>query len=60
MNKRYATQACRSYVPEAPYFCEWEFLGDLLRFGADVKVMAPPELRSRIKTALHEAVGRYV
>jgi predicted DNA-binding transcriptional regulator YafY len=35
-------------------------MGDLLRFGADVEVMAPPDLRNRIKRAVHEALGRYV
>ena len=49
-----------SYVLEIPYSDERELVRDLLRFGADVEVMAPPDLRSRIKRVLHEAVGRYV
>jgi predicted DNA-binding transcriptional regulator YafY len=32
----------------------------LLRFGADVEVLEPADLRKRIKRALHDAVGRYV
>lgn len=60
MNKRYASQADGSYVLEVPYSDERELLGDPLRFGADVEVLAPANLRSRIKRVLHRAVGRYV
>lgn len=59
-NQRSTTEADGSYVLEIPYSDERELMGDLLRFGADVEVLAPPDLRSRIKRALHEAVGRYV
>ena len=59
-NQRSATQADGSYVLEIPYSDERELLGDLLRFGADVEVVAPVDLRNRIKRALHEAAGRYV
>jgi len=59
-HQRSSTQADGSYVLEIPYSDERELIGDLLRFGADVEVMAPPDLRGRIKRALHEAVGRYV
>jgi predicted DNA-binding transcriptional regulator YafY len=58
--QRGSTQADGSYVLEIPYADDRELVGDILRFGADVEVMAPPDLRSRIKRALHEAVGRYV
>ena len=60
MSKRYASQADGSYVLEVPYSDEREQLGDLLRFGKDAEVLAPPDMRSRINWALHEAVGRYV
>jgi predicted DNA-binding transcriptional regulator YafY len=59
-HQRGSTQADGSYVLEIPYSDERELMGDVLRFGADVEVMAPPDLRGRIKRALHEAVGRYV
>ena len=59
-HQRSSTQADGSYVLEIPYSDERELMGDLLRFGADVEVVEPPDLRSRIKRALHEAVGRYV
>lgn len=32
---------------ELPYSDERELLGDVLRFGADVQVLAPPDLRAR-------------
>jgi len=59
-NQRSTTQADGSYVLEIPYSDERELIGDLLRFGADVEVMAPPDLRNKVKRALHEAAGRYV
>jgi len=59
-NQRSTTEPDGSYVLEVPYSDERELLGDLLRFGADVEVLAPQDLRSRIKKALHGAVGRYV
>ena len=59
-HQRGSTQADGSYVLEIPYSDERELTGDLLRFGADVEVMAPPDLRNRIKRAVHEALGRYV
>jgi predicted DNA-binding transcriptional regulator YafY len=59
-NQRTHTEADGSYVLEIPYSDERELLGDLLRFGADVEVLEPADLRSRIKRALHAAGGRYV
>lgn len=59
-HQRSKIQADGSFVLEIPYSDERELTGDLLRFGADVEVTAPPALRSRIKRALHEAAGRYV
>jgi predicted DNA-binding transcriptional regulator YafY len=59
-NQRTHTEADGSYVLEIPYSDERELLGDLLRFGADVEVLEPADLRNRIKRALHAAGGRYV
>lgn len=59
-NQRSSTEADGSYVLEIPYSDERELMGDLLRFGADVEVLAPPDLRSRIKRALHEAAANYL
>ena len=46
--------------PKIDLLDERELMGDLLRFGVDVEVIAPPDLRSRIKRALHEAAGKYL
>ncbi len=59
-NQRASTQADGSYVLEIPYSDERELMGDLLLFGADVEVLEPQDLRTRIKRALHEAVGKYI
>jgi len=49
-----------SFVLEIPYADERELVGDILRFGAEVEVLAPVELRASVLRALHAAVGRYV
>ena len=58
--QRSQTLADRSYVLEIPYSDARELVGDLLRYGADVEVLEPAELRVRVHRALLEAVGRYV
>jgi len=37
-----------------------KLLGDILRVGADVQVLEPPELRAKVQTALLDAVKRHV
>ena len=59
-NQRGHTEPDGSYVLEIPYSDERELMGDILRFGAEVEVLGPLDLRNRIKKALHEAAGRYV
>ena len=49
-----------SYLLKVPYSDDRELLGDILRFGADVQVLEPKELRSKVQKTLLEAVGRYV
>ncbi len=49
-----------SYRLEFPYTDERELIGDVMRFGAGVEVISPPELRQAMKKALHEALGRYL
>ena len=49
-----------SYVLEVPYSDEREILGDILRFGADVEVLGPADLRAKVRKALHDAAGRYI
>jgi predicted DNA-binding transcriptional regulator YafY len=48
-----------SYVLEVPYSNDQELLMDLLRFGPDVEVLEPPELRVRIHDALCAAAKLY-
>lgn len=48
------------YVLEIPYSDERELMGDILRFGPDVEVLGPPDLRARVRKSLHEATGHYV
>ncbi len=49
-----------SYLLKIPYSDDRELLGDILRFGADVQVLEPKELRSKVQRTLLEAVGKYV
>jgi len=37
-----------------------KLLGDILRLGADVQVLEPPELRAKVHIALLDAVKRYI
>lgn len=47
------------YLLEVPYSEAPELLMDILKFGADVEVIAPPELRERVIAALKEAASVY-
>jgi predicted DNA-binding transcriptional regulator YafY len=53
-------EADGSYVLSVPYSDDREIVGDIMRFGADVQVVEPAELRSRVQKALLAAVARYV
>ncbi len=48
-----------SYVMEVPYSNDQELVMDLLRYGADVEVLSPPELRTRVFDALCTAAKLY-
>ncbi len=48
-----------SYVLEVPYADHRELLMDILKFGADVEVLAPAELRAKVREALKAAIKRY-
>jgi predicted DNA-binding transcriptional regulator YafY len=48
------------YVLSVPYSDDRELLGDILKFGADVQVTAPRELRVKTQEALLQAVSKYV
>ncbi len=53
-------EADGSYVLSVPYSDDREIVGDIMRFGADVQVVQPPELRRRIHLAALELATRYV
>ena len=48
-----------SYLLEVPYSMDVELVRDLLRFGADVEVLAPRELRKHVAEALRSAALKY-
>ena len=48
------------YLLKVPYSDDRELLGDILRFGADVQVLEPKELRAKVQMTLLAAVGKYV
>lgn len=48
-----------SYFLEFPYGDDRELLGDILRHGPDVEVLAPKELRERCQTLLVDAARVY-
>ena len=49
-----------SYLLKVPYSDDRELLGDILRFGSDVQVLEPKELRAKVQKTLLEAVGKYI
>jgi predicted DNA-binding transcriptional regulator YafY len=48
-----------SYLLEIPYSNDGELIMDILRYGADVEVEAPAELRRKVKRRHEEAAARY-
>jgi predicted DNA-binding transcriptional regulator YafY len=48
-----------SYVLEIPYANDRELLMEILKFGADVEVLAPASLRAKAAEALGRAATRY-
>lgn len=49
-----------SYVLEVPYSNDQELLMDVLRFGIDVEVLAPSQLRAKMHAILCAAAEKYV
>ncbi len=52
-------EADGSYVLEIPYSDERELVGDILRFGSDVKVLSPSTLIKSVCNTLNEAAHTY-
>lgn len=48
-----------SYQLEIPYGNDTELIGDILKYGDQVEVLAPPELRSKLKVAAHNLSQLY-
>ena len=48
------------YLLKVPYSDDRELMGDILQFGADVQVLEPKELRSKVQKTLLDAVARYI
>jgi predicted DNA-binding transcriptional regulator YafY len=48
-----------SYLLEIPYANDRELLMEILKFGADVEVLAPENLRQRVAASLDQAARRY-
>lgn len=48
-----------SYVLEVPYSNDQELVMDLLRYGPDVEVLEPPQLRQRVHDVLRAAARLY-
>ena len=48
-----------SYVLEIPYSDHRELILDILRFGPEVQVLEPIELRAEVKNKLQRAVAQY-
>lgn len=44
---------------EIPYSDERELVGDILKFGADVELIRPAELRQQIQVALNRTLAQY-
>ena len=57
--QRARVEADGSYVLEIPYAHERELVMEILKFGADVEVVAPKSLRERVAADLKRAAGRY-
>jgi predicted DNA-binding transcriptional regulator YafY len=54
------TEVDGSYVLSFPYSDDRELIGDIMRFGADVQVLAPAALRSKVQKSFLEAAAKYV
>lgn len=58
--QRASTARDGSYVLEFPYADDRELVGDILRHGRHVEVLAPPELRARVREELAAAAEGYL
>ncbi len=47
-----------SYLLEVPYFDDRELINDILRHGSQVEVLAPEELKTRLKQEVHLVLAK--
>jgi predicted DNA-binding transcriptional regulator YafY len=52
-------EADGSYVLKVPYSDDRELLGDILRHGPEVEVLAPPALRQSVQQAVAQTFKKY-
>jgi predicted DNA-binding transcriptional regulator YafY len=55
-----SVEADGSYLLSFPYADDRELIGDIMRYGADVQVLGPPGLRSKVQKGYLAAAGKYV
>ena len=48
-----------SYQLEVPYGEDWEFIQDILKQGADVEVLEPQSLKTKVKAVIQSIAGVY-
>ena len=48
-----------SYTMKVPYSAERELVMDIMRFGPEVEVLGPPELRESVSAAMKKALSAY-
>ncbi|HEX7053195.1 MAG TPA: YafY family protein [Burkholderiales bacterium] len=58
-NQRARVEKDGSYVLEVPYSEDRELLMEILKYGADVEVLSPANLRDRVAESLKLAMKRY-
>jgi predicted DNA-binding transcriptional regulator YafY len=57
--QRAHTEADGSYLLELPYSDSRELIMDILKHGAEVQVLAPPDLRHQVASVLRSAAAMY-
>ena len=58
-DQRTSVEKDGAYLLELPYAAAPELVMEILKFGADVEVLAPVSLRERVAQTLAQAASRY-
>ena len=58
--QRSTTESDGSFVLSIPYSDDRELVGEILRFGPDVEVLGPHELKAKVQKNLLAAISRYM